>query len=113
MTDKNGYAQRDHVELKKVLDMVHFFSNSAMKLSDIILFIYFRQKYSSALMLEEFHFSSRTMCDWSCFMRNPYCSYYKVFICTRRIWGVEIFVEIYETLLVKRKYNVGRIIWEK
>ena len=86
-----------------------FFENVGLGLCDSMLIIHlWAKRYIKKLVLEDFEFSKQTVVEWFKFCRE---------ICVNHfddnqnlIGGPGSVVEIDETLIVKRKYNRGRML---
>lgn len=86
-----------------------FFEHSRLTLCEIMLFLHIWSKnYSEKLICDDFSFSNKTVVDWARFCRDL-CVYYFESDDTI-IGGPGRIVEIDETLVVKRKYNRGRML---
>lgn len=90
-----------------------FFSGSKMPLSKIILFFHLWVKnYPSRIIMEDFEFAPHTVVDWNRFLREFCVSFYDRNT-MNKIGGPNKVVELDETLIVKRKYNRGRVLKEQ
>lgn len=86
-----------------------FFENSRLPLCDSMLFLHLWSKnYQEKTIIDDFPFSNNTVVDWSRFCRELCVTYFES--TERIIGGRGAIVEIDETLIVKRKYNRGRIL---
>ena len=86
-----------------------FFEHVRLSLLKSMLFIHLWSKgYKEKLMLDDFDFSAQTVVDWSRFCREmcEYCIDSMEMV----IGGEGSVVELDETVIVKRKYDRGRIL---
>jgi hypothetical protein len=96
-------------EKEKSIRVGSFFEGSKLSLSKCMLFLHLWAKgYSEKLILEDFDFSKVTIVDWSRFCRELCVEYFET--SDQRIGGPGQIVEIDETLIVRRKYNRGRVL---
>lgn len=87
-----------------------FFERSHLKLYDIlkIIYCYAQDITSQQFFCNEMGLSSKTIVDWKCFIRDIYTNH--VIENSSKVGGEGIIVQIDESLICKRKYNVGRIL---
>jgi hypothetical protein len=86
-----------------------FFARSKLSLFNIMLFIHLWAKnYPEKIIIDDFVFSNNTVVDWSRFCRD--LCFFHFENDDQIIGGLETVVEIDETLVVKRKYNRGRML---
>ena len=86
-----------------------FFSKSKLSMEIIFKFIYmWTQDFSGPNILNDVKVNKNTMGDFKRFIREKIVVFYET--STRKIGGPGKIVEIDETLVSKRKYNVGRIV---
>jgi hypothetical protein len=86
-----------------------FFEHVRLGLSKSMLLLHLWSKsYSEKLMLEDFDFSVKTVVDWSRFCREL-CEY-SIDSTDMMIGGEGVTVELDETVIVKRKYDRGRML---
>ena len=101
--DKRTCRKRRSIRLNS------FFERSKLSLCDCMLFIHlWSKKYSEQLIADEYSFSNKTIVDWSRFCRDLCVHHFES--ADSVIGGPGIIVEIDETLIVKRKYNRGRVL---
>jgi hypothetical protein len=91
-----------------------FFTNANLSLSRAMLFVHLWVKeYPQWLIVDDFDYSVNTVVDWSRFCRDV-CLWY---IENKKehfpIGGQGREVEIDETLIVRRKYNRGRLVTQQ
>ena len=87
-----------------------FFERSRLSFSQILKLLYY---YSNDItnqdfLIKEIKVTSKTIVDWKNFIRDVYCNYFLNY--SSKIGGPHIIVQIDESLICKRKYNVGRIL---
>lgn len=86
-----------------------FFEQSRLTLCECMLFLHLWSKnYSEKLICDDFNFSNKTVVDWSRFCRD--LCVYEFETTFNLIGGPGTIVEIDETVVVKRKYNRGRVL---
>lgn len=86
-----------------------FFEQSRLTLCDCMLFLHLWSKqYSEKLICDDFSFSNNTVVDWARFCRD--LCVYDFENRSLMIGGPGTVVEIDETVVVKRKYNRGRVL---
>ena len=86
-----------------------FFAQARLSLCHCMLFIHLWSKgYSEKLIADDFPFSKVTIVDWSRFCRELCVQYFDSSEVV--IGGVGKTVELDETVVVKRKYNRGRML---
>lgn len=96
---------------KKSIRAGSFFAGSHMPLQNQVLFLHlWAQKYPEWLIAKDFNFSLPTIVDWARFCRDFALWYIETQYEIQPIGGVGCTIEIDETLIVKRKYNRGRIL---
>jgi hypothetical protein len=88
-----------------------FFARSHLPLGKQMLFMHLWSKgYSAALMEAEFGFSKPTIVDWSRFCRDICLWHVETDLENAKIGGPDRIVEIDKSLIVRRKYNRGRML---
>ncbi|KAF0992178.1 hypothetical protein HZS_4913 [Henneguya salminicola] len=76
------------------------FSSSKFELNQIVLLLHLWSKiYPPEIIMEDFEFSKKTITHWSRFCRDLDLWHQKL----------EVRIEIDESLIVRRKYNRGRL----
>lgn len=87
-----------------------FFENSKLEIEKIVLFIHLWSKmYPPEIIMDDFEFSKQTITDWSRFCRDLLVENFDQSM-SSKIGGENRVVEIDESLLVRRKYNRGRLL---
>ena len=102
-------CNKESCRRRKSIRAGSFFENAKLSLCDSMLLLHLWAKdYTEKLVLNDFNFATQTVVDWFRFCRD---------LCVLSfenddniIGGPDIVVEIDETLVVKRKYNRGRIL---
>ena len=88
-----------------------FFEHTKLNLCDSMLFIHLWSKgYTEQLICDDFSFSKATAVDWSRFCRDLCVYHFES--SDALIGGQGTIVEIDETVIVKRKYDRGRMLTE-
>jgi hypothetical protein len=91
-----------------------FFSGSHLLLKEQLLFIHIWSKdYPARIISGDFSFSPPTVVDWCRFYRDLSLWYIESIYESIQIEGPGHVVEIDETLIVRRKYNRGRVLAEE
>jgi hypothetical protein len=86
-----------------------FFDQSRLTLCECMLFLHlWSRNYSEKLICDDFNFSNNTVVDWARFCRD--LCVYEFENTDSIIGGPGAVVEIDETVVVKRKYNRGRVL---
>ena len=87
-----------------------FFQRSHLKLWEIlkIIYLYSHDVSSQSFIYKEIGISSRTIVDWKSFVRDVYVNH--LLEHSNKVGGDGKVVQIDESLICKRKYNVGRIL---
>lgn len=86
-----------------------FFEKSRLTLCECMLFLHLWSKnYPEKLICDDFTFSNKTVVDWARFCRD--LCVYEFENASSIIGGQGRVVEIDETVIVKRKYNRGRVL---
>ena len=73
-----------------------------------LLYYYSNDITNQDFLIKEIKVTSKTIVDWKNFIRDVYCNYFLNY--SSKIGGPHIIVQIDESLICKRKYNVGRIL---
>jgi hypothetical protein len=111
-SDEVIYRCPSHKAKKMGIRFGSFLANSHLSLQEFILLTYFWSHSMPNITVQEmFGFSNKTICDWYNFLRNV-CSHY-LEVNPIRIGGIGHTVEIDESVISRRKYNVGHIIPQK
>jgi hypothetical protein len=88
-----------------------FFARSHLPLKEQILFIHLWCKgYPASLVESDFEYSHATIVDWSRFCRDICLWHVETDLDHSVIGGPGLVVEIDESLIVRRKYNRGRML---
>jgi transposase-like protein len=91
-----------------------FFAGSHLSLADQMLFVHlWCRGYSSSLIEADFNFSHVTIGDWSRFCRDICLWHIETDLDNSVIGGPGRVVEIDESLIVRRKYNRGRMLTQE
>lgn len=86
-----------------------FFDRSKLSLCECMLLLHLWSRgYTEKLICDDYEFSNKTVVDWFRFCRELSICYYEND--TAMIGGPGCVVELDETLVVKRKYNRGRML---
>ncbi|KII64006.1 hypothetical protein RF11_08817 [Thelohanellus kitauei] len=87
-----------------------FFKRSKLSLGKLLMILHlWAKQYPLILIQEDFDFSKQTIIDWARFCRDL-CVEYFINNMHTKIGGSSKIVEIDESLLVRRKYNTGRLL---
>lgn len=87
-----------------------FFSNSKMRLGDILILLHlWAKQYPQQLIYTDFDYAKQTVTDWARFCRDL-CVMFFDNLHFHKIGAVGVTVEIDESVKVKRKYNRGRLL---
>jgi IS1 family transposase len=96
---------------EKSIRVGSFFEKAKLNLCDCMLFLHLWSKgYTEQLICDDFPFARGTTVDWSRFCRELCVYHYES--SDAKIGGPGTIVEIDETLIVKRKYDRGRMLTE-
>ena len=90
---KGSFFEQSHLSFSQILKLLYYYSNDVCNQDFII---------------KEVNVSSRTVVDWKNFIRDVYCNY--IISNSVKIGASHMIVQIDESLICKRKYNVGRIL---
>jgi hypothetical protein len=91
-----------------------FFAGSHLTLQSQVLFLHLWSKeYSGQLIFDDFDYAHATIVDWSRFCRDIALWYVETQYEVAQIGGKGHVVEIDETLVVRRKYNRGRMLTQE
>lgn len=94
---------------RKSIRATSFFEKAKLTLCDCMLLLHLWSKgYSEKLIIDDFSFSNKTVVDWFRFCRDLCVHHFEAD--NTIIGGPGTVVEIDETMIVKRKYNRGRIL---
>ena len=87
-----------------------FFERSHLTISQILklLFYYSNDVYNQDFIIKVMKVTSKTVVDWKNFIRDIYTNHF--LINSQKVGGPIMIVQIDESLICKRKYNVGRIL---
>lgn len=104
-------CRRRSCRINKSLRANSFFSGSRLTLQNQLLFVHlWCQQYPEWLIARDFSYSPSTIVDWSRYCRDIALWYIETIYENVPIGGLGCKVEIDETLLVRRKYNRGRLL---
>jgi hypothetical protein len=88
-----------------------FFTNTNLSLNECMLLIYlWTSGTPEKQVLHDYKFSSHTVVDWVNYCREVGVDYFDEL--DVKIGGIETIVEIDEAVIVKRKYDRGRVLKE-
>ena len=88
-----------------------FFFGSRLSIATLISFLYEWARRSTLSSIEfELQISEPTACTLAKFCRDIIMFYFHVLQCDEMIGGIGQTLELDETLVVHRKYNVGRVV---
>jgi ISXO2-like transposase domain len=104
-------CSKQHCRKKLSIRARSFFAGSKLNLRNQVLFLHlWSKKYTSKQMVDDFGFTLPTIVDWSRYCRDIALWYIETIYETKPIGGIGRTVEIDETLIVRRKYNRGRML---
>ena len=102
-------CNRRTCRLSKSIRTGSFFEQSRLKLCECMLILHLWSKgYTEKLILDDFDFSNKTVIDWFRYCRELCVYHFETD--DSMIGGSGCTVEIDETIIVKRKYNRGRLL---
>lgn len=103
------FCRKRSCRKSKSIRVNSFFENSRLQLTNIMLFLHlWANEFTEKLIMNQFDFSKKTIVDWTRFCRD--LCIFEFEQDESMIGGSGSVVEIDETLLIKRKYNRGRMV---